>query len=72
MILTVNAGLLPAMYSSVLAEARADPAFRARVNASALRVLHRKQARGLLPAPTAPAALLPTGARILWVSGRLD
>ena len=72
MVLTVNAGLLPAMYSSVLAEARADPAFRARVDASALRVLQRKQARGLLPAPTAPAALLPTGARILWGSGRLD
>ena len=36
------------MYSAVLARAEKDPAFRAEVDACALRVLTAKQARGLL------------------------
>ena len=42
-----NADIAP-MIEAVLARARADPAFRARVDAAALRVLTAKQARGLL------------------------
>jgi beta-N-acetylhexosaminidase len=38
-----------AMYRAVLARAGADPAFRALVDASVLRVLRAKQASGLLP-----------------------
>jgi beta-N-acetylhexosaminidase len=49
MILTVNPATIPAMVDAVLAEAQADPAFRALVDAAALRVLARKEARGLLP-----------------------
>ena len=48
MVLTVDPSVLPAMYDSVLAYAKTSPAFRARVNQSALRVLVAKQARGLI------------------------
>jgi beta-glucosidase-like glycosyl hydrolase len=76
MVLTVNAGLLPAMFRAVLAEAKANPAFGARVDESALRILRRKQARGLIAAPAASAvrstAVVPTGARILWAGRRPD
>jgi beta-N-acetylhexosaminidase len=51
MVLTVNPTLLPAMYNAVLAKARSSAAFRAKVNASALRVLTAKQNRGLIPGP---------------------
>jgi beta-N-acetylhexosaminidase len=48
MVLTVNPGSLPAMYHAVLAQAQGSPAFRAKVNASALKVLEAKAARRLL------------------------
>jgi beta-N-acetylhexosaminidase len=48
LVLTVNPSALPAMYGSVLERARHDAPFRAKVNASALRVLEFKQQRGLL------------------------
>jgi beta-N-acetylhexosaminidase len=47
-VLTVNAAQIPAMTAAVLAAAKADPRFRAQVDAAALRVLTAKQARGLL------------------------
>ena len=50
MVLTVDPSVLPIMYDTVLAYARANPAFRARVDQSALRVLQAKQARGLIAA----------------------
>jgi beta-glucosidase-like glycosyl hydrolase len=50
LVLTVNAATIPAMYRAVLAEARADTAFRRLVDQAALRVLTRKEAQGLLPA----------------------
>jgi beta-N-acetylhexosaminidase len=46
--LTVDANEAGPMTAAVLAKARRDPAFRALVNAAALRVLRAKQARGLL------------------------
>ncbi len=48
MVLTVDPSVVPAMYDAVLAWARANPSFRARVNAAALHVLKAKQARGLI------------------------
>jgi beta-N-acetylhexosaminidase len=48
MVLTVVAGQVATITAAVLAEARRSPAFRAKVNAAALRVLQAKQARGLL------------------------
>jgi beta-N-acetylhexosaminidase len=48
LVLTVNPSTLPAMYDAVLARAQRDSAFRAEVEASALRVLQLKQARRLL------------------------
>lgn len=48
LVLTVNPVTLPAMYRAVLARAQQDPAFRARVDASALRLLTLKQRHGLL------------------------
>jgi beta-N-acetylhexosaminidase len=47
-VLTVNAALIQQMTAAVLARARADRAFRAEVDAAALRVLSAKSARGLL------------------------
>ncbi len=47
-VLTVDPAVLPAMYRAVLEEARTHPRFRAKVEASALRVLRAKQAHGLL------------------------
>ncbi|HEY3086585.1 MAG TPA: glycoside hydrolase family 3 N-terminal domain-containing protein [Jatrophihabitantaceae bacterium] len=47
-VLTVDAGQIPQMSAAVLAAAKADPRFRTRVDAAALRVLRAKQARGLL------------------------
>ena len=48
LVLTVNPASLPTMYDAVLDRARHDPAFRAKVDASALQVLTAKQSRGLL------------------------
>jgi beta-N-acetylhexosaminidase len=48
MVLTVDPSVIPAMYDTVLAYAKVNPTFRARVNQAALRVLQAKQARGLI------------------------
>ena len=48
LVLSVNPGVLPAMYGAVLGRARHDARFRAKVNAAALRILELKQHRGLL------------------------
>jgi beta-N-acetylhexosaminidase len=48
-VLTVDPDPLPAMYGAVLDRARSKPAFRAKVNAAALRVLRAKDRQGLLP-----------------------
>ncbi|MFC6042688.1 glycoside hydrolase family 3 N-terminal domain-containing protein [Nocardioides hankookensis] len=47
-VLAVHSNTLPAMYRAVLQRARVDKGFRAKVRASALRVLTAKQGRGLL------------------------
>ncbi|MGH8963232.1 MAG: glycoside hydrolase family 3 N-terminal domain-containing protein [Jatrophihabitantaceae bacterium] len=49
MVLTVDATQAAAMTQAVLAKAQSSPAFKALVDAAALRVLQAKQARGLLP-----------------------
>jgi beta-N-acetylhexosaminidase len=49
MVLTVVASQAAAMTAAVIAKAESSPAFKAQVDAAALRVLHAKQARGLLP-----------------------
>ena len=46
--MTVDPSVVPAMYDTVLAYARANPTFRALVNQAALRVLTAKQQRGLI------------------------
>jgi beta-N-acetylhexosaminidase len=48
LVLTVNPASLPAMYRAVLRRAQDSPVFRAKVNASALKVLQAKEARDLL------------------------
>ncbi|MBB6628816.1 glycoside hydrolase family 3 protein [Nocardioides sp. KIGAM211] len=48
LVLTVDPGELPGMYAAVLRLARQSPAFRARVDAAALRVLEVKHDRQLL------------------------
>ena len=48
MVLTVDASQAPAMASALIDRAQRDPAFRAQVDAAALRVLEAKQAQGLL------------------------
>ncbi len=48
LVLTVDPSVLPTMYDTVLAYAKANPTFRARVEQAALRVLVAKQARGLI------------------------
>ena len=48
LVLTVHPDALPAMYAAVLHRARTHPGFRARVEASALRVLTAKERQGLL------------------------
>ncbi|MDX6302989.1 MAG: beta-N-acetylhexosaminidase, partial [Nocardioidaceae bacterium] len=47
-VLTVNPAALPAMYDAVLARARANAGFRAKVDRAALRVLRTKEAHHLL------------------------
>lgn len=47
-VLTVDPGVLPAMQRALLARARADPAFRAMVDAATTRVLTAKLHQGLL------------------------
>jgi beta-N-acetylhexosaminidase len=47
-VLTVDSAPLPAMYRAVLGRAHVNKAFRAKVNAAALRVLTAKQHRNLL------------------------
>lgn len=48
MVLTVVPGQIPTMESAVLARMKRDPAFADQVDAAVLRVLHAKQAAGLL------------------------
>lgn len=48
MALTDDPSILPAMYNAVLNKANSDSTFKAKVDASALRVLTAKQNRGLL------------------------
>jgi beta-N-acetylhexosaminidase len=48
LVLTVDPTTLPAMYDAVLARAKRLPGFRAKVDASALRILQLKERRGLL------------------------
>jgi len=48
MILTVDPRVLPIMYDTVVAYAKANPTFRAIVDQAALKVLQAKQARGLI------------------------
>lgn len=52
MVLTVTPTVLPAMYQAVLIRAEHDAPFRAKVDASAMRVLAAKQAAGLLASPS--------------------
>ncbi len=47
-VLTVDPSTIPSMYNTVLAYAKADPAFLTLINKAALRVLQAKQARGLI------------------------
>ncbi len=49
-LLTVDPSVVPSMYDTVLAYARANPEFRAILDRAALRVLVAKQARGLIRA----------------------
>ncbi|MGB0099899.1 MAG: glycoside hydrolase family 3 N-terminal domain-containing protein [Nocardioides sp.] len=49
LVLTVDPGPLPAMRDAVLRRARTNDAFRAKVDAAALRVLRAKHEQGLLP-----------------------
>ena len=46
--LSVHPDTVPAMYRAVLREARTDRTFRAKVEASARRILTAKQRQGLL------------------------
>ena len=48
LVLTVDPTVVPARYRAVLTRRRKDAVFRARVDASATRVLRAKQAQGLL------------------------
>ncbi len=48
MVLTVDPAVLPAMFNAVLNKAISDSVFKAKVDASAMRVLTAKQNRGLL------------------------
>lgn len=48
LVLTVDASQAGTMTAALLAKAASDPAFKAKVDAAALRVLEAKQARGLL------------------------
>jgi beta-N-acetylhexosaminidase len=48
LLLSVDPGPVPAMYDAVLDRVRANPRFRAKVDAAALRVLRAKRAAGLL------------------------
>jgi beta-glucosidase-like glycosyl hydrolase len=48
MVLTVDAGLIPAMVNAVSARVASSASFRSKVDAAALLVLKTKQARGLL------------------------
>lgn len=48
MALTNDPSILPAMYNAVLAKANSDSTFKAKVDASATRILTAKQNRGLL------------------------
>lgn len=49
LVLIVDPDPLPAMYGAVLARAERSASFRAKVNASALRILRAKDRQGLLP-----------------------
>ena len=55
MVLTVDAGQIPAMVGAVSAKAASSPTFRSKVDAAALLVLQTKQARGLLSEVAAAA-----------------
>lgn len=54
LVLSVEPGPLPAMYAAVLAKARRNDDFRAKVGAAALRILRAKERQGLLPARMSP------------------
>lgn len=54
LVLTVDPAALPAMYTALLTRARADRAFRLRVERSARRVLLAKQRLGLIGEPAPP------------------
>jgi beta-N-acetylhexosaminidase len=56
LVLTTQPSDVPAMVSALLDKTNSDSAFRARVNASCLRVLIAKQRAGLLPGAIATAA----------------
>jgi beta-N-acetylhexosaminidase len=49
LVLTVDAGQAAEMTGALIAKAKADPAFRALVDAAALRVLTAKQQTDLIP-----------------------
>lgn len=49
LLLTVNASAVPSMYNTILAAARSNPAFRAKVDAAAYQIYLTKQRYGLLP-----------------------
>lgn len=50
LLLTVNPNAVPAMYNTILANARSNSVFRAKVDAAALQIFAAKQTYGLLPA----------------------
>lgn len=59
LVLTTDAGTLPAMVDAVLSRAQSDPAFLGLVDTAALRVLRLKAQFGLLPPITVPASPSP-------------
>jgi beta-N-acetylhexosaminidase len=61
LVLTVDPVVLPAMYQAVLKRAAADSGFRARVEQAALRILLRKEARGLIARATTAAKATADG-----------
>jgi len=61
MVLTVDAGLIPAMVDAVSARVASSPPFRSKVDSAALLVLKTKQARGLLSATAAVSGADFTG-----------
>lgn len=77
-VLTGDTAVVPAMVNAVVAKARTDASFLAKVNASALRVLRAKQAQGLTATTRAPLVVdgvlgpLTTKAIQSWVDTTQD